>query len=671
MRAPEKVPHLVLREGENEEIYPLHKDVITIGRAPDNDIELSDLSSSRKHCRIVKRNGRWELIDLDSRNGTLVNGVLVLRKELVPGDVIEIGRTRLFFQVEGFGQDLPTMRLDTAFFLDPLADLSPEDQAALLRRERELFLRILEVIRVLNTTRVVREVLRKILQLILDVTQTEHGVALLRDPRKDSNFTLRAFRRIDSTAAAKEAELVARVLGPLAGEGGGPIVCTDMRSGEGARTYRALAAIGVRSFLCLPLKDEDELLGLLYVDSHREAGALDEHQLHLVDILAAHGAIALRNARLCEESRHLQRELRETQEKLQELRAKLRRQAVREAASLRDAVQAARQVERPALKYNYDEIITSSPKMFRVLEVVDKVVDSTVPVLIEGESGTGKELIARAIHYNGKRAGGRFVSENCAAIPANLLESEFFGHERGAFTGASHAKPGLFELADGGTLFLDEIGDMPLALQSKFLRVLQNGEIRRVGGNKVIKVDVRIISATNQNLRELIRQGRFREDLYYRLNVVTIRLPPLRERKEDIPLLIEYFLKRIAERTGSEPKTLTPEALRLLEEYDWPGNVRELENEIERLAALSRGPIEAALVSDQVKDAVGTLRRYGGRSLREIVRKAVAQVEEEVIRAALREHGWKKTKTASVLGISRPTLDNKIEKYRIRRGRPS
>ena len=237
--------------------------------------------------------------------------------------------------------------------------------------------------------------------------------------------------------------------------------------------------------------------------------------------------------------------------------------------------------------------------MYEIFHILDQVTDSDVPVLIQGESGTGKELIARALHFNSKRKDHPFVSENCSAIPETLLESEFFGYEKGAFTGADQDKPGLFEIANGGTLFLDEISEMNLDMQAKLLRVLQEGEIRRVGGKKTIRVDVRLISACNRDLAEEVRKKRFRSDLFYRINVITIELPPLRERKEDIPLLVEHFLQRGAKKIGRK-KRISPRALEYLMEYDWPGNVRELENEIERAMVLAEDVITPDVLSPSI-----------------------------------------------------------------------
>jgi two-component system response regulator PilR (NtrC family) len=241
-------------------------------------------------------------------------------------------------------------------------------------------------------------------------------------------------------------------------------------------------------------------------------------------------------------------------------------------------------------RYGFKNLIGRSARMQQVFKLVERIARTTSTVLIQGESGTGKELIARAIHFSSARAGERFLSINCGAMPESLLESELFGHERGAFTGAVRDKKGLFQEANRGTLFLDEVGDMTLTMQVKLLRALQDRAVRRVGGNLEEPIDVRIIAATNRILADLIARGEFREDLFYRINVLPIDLPPLRDRREDIPILVDHFLRRYAERLGQAPRRISVEALRLLEAYHWPGNVRELENLIERAVALANGP---------------------------------------------------------------------------------
>lgn len=305
-------------------------------------------------------------------------------------------------------------------------------------------------------------------------------------------------------------------------------------------------------------------------------------------------------------------------------------------------------------KYRFGNIIGKSPRMRAVFTLVERVARTSSTVLVQGESGTGKELIARAIHFASSRSEQRFLSINCGAMPENLLESELFGHVKGAFTGAVKEKPGLFQEADGGTLFLDEIGEMTPAMQVKLLRVLQERTVRRVGGSREEAVDVRIISATNQDLESMVEADRFREDLYYRINVIPVKLPPLRERREDIPLLVEHFLERYAEELGLDKRTLSLEAMRALESYDWPGNVRELENVLERAVALSTDPVLRRQdlprhVLGGVRDdlAAATLPAEGMD-----LEEHLEAVRGTLMRQALERSGGVQTQAAELLGMS-------------------
>ncbi len=317
-----------------------------------------------------------------------------------------------------------------------------------------------------------------------------------------------------------------------------------------------------------------------------------------------------------------------------------------ENADLRDTIRE---------RFRFENIVGLSPAMTALFDVLGKVAPTDATVLITGESGTGKELIAKAIHFNSPRRGGRLVTVNCAAIPADLLESELFGHVRGAFTGAIRSKPGKFELAHGGTIFLDEIGSMPLTLQPKLLRVLQEHEIERVGDERTIGVDVRVIAATNRSLPARIAAGEFREDLYYRLNVVPARVPPLRERAGDIPLLVRHFVRRFA--AGADV-SITPEAMRLLEGYAWPGNVRELENFCERIVLMRTGDsIDDATVADRLAELAREAPGTAGPTLREIERTAVVE--------ALRAAGWNRSRAARKLGVPRHVLLYRIKKFGI------
>ena len=317
-------------------------------------------------------------------------------------------------------------------------------------------------------------------------------------------------------------------------------------------------------------------------------------------------------------------------------------------------------------KFKVDFIVSTSRRMEEALNLVKRVAQSPATVLILGESGTGKELIARAIHYSSLRKEKPFVKVNCAALPENLLESELFGHEKGAFTGAVARRIGRFEQADQGTIFLDEIGDLSPALQSKLLRVLQEKEFERVGSSQTIKVDVRVISATNRNLEEAIQKGTFREDLYYRFNVVTITLPPLRERKEDIPPLLEHFLKKYSRENNKAVVSVTKEAKDLLMNYNYPGNIRELENIIERAVVLCRGDtitkqdLPLNLQESEVEESLERARK-SGRSLPE----TLEEIERHRIAQALQKSGGVQTKAAEELGISERVLRYKMKKYKI------
>lgn len=315
-------------------------------------------------------------------------------------------------------------------------------------------------------------------------------------------------------------------------------------------------------------------------------------------------------------------------------------------------------------RYKYDNMIGKSKPMQSLYALLDKIKTADSTVLIQGENGTGKELIAKAIHYNSHRKDKAFVIQNCSAFNDNLLESELFGHVKGSFTGAIRDKKGLFEIADKGTFFLDEIGDTSPQMQVKLLRVLQEGTFTPVGSTEMRKVDVRIVAATNKNLKEMVEQGTFREDLYYRLNVINLRVPPLRERKEDIPLLAEFFLGKACDSSGLSKKALTKRALEKLYDYAWPGNVRELQNEMERLVVLAgdESKIMPEMLSPKILEA-GEKSKVQGARLQGKLKDALEDLERDMIREGLRRTGWNKSKLAKELGISRAGLIMKVEKY--------
>jgi len=331
-----------------------------------------------------------------------------------------------------------------------------------------------------------------------------------------------------------------------------------------------------------------------------------------------------------------------------------------EFAALRDENRRLR--EELGRRYSFDNIIGRSPAMQEIFATILRVAPSRTTVLLAGESGVGKDLIARAIHYHSPRRDRPFIKINCTAIPENLMESELFGYEKGAFTGAVTSKPGKFELADTGTVFLDEIGDVPAPVQVKLLRVLQERELERLGSNKTVRVDVRILAATNRDLRAALEEGAFREDLYYRLNVFPINIPPLRERKEDIPFLVEHFIKKLAGETGSRVRTVSDEALRKLMDYHWPGNVRELENVIERSLLLATGE---RLEASDIKLDVNPRPAAPGQIQFLPEGMTLDQYEQAIIREALRRTGGNKSQAARLLGLTRNALRYRLSQMGI------
>lgn len=388
------------------------------------------------------------------------------------------------------------------------------------------------------------------------------------------------------------------------------------------------------AFLCVPIKFKNEVLGVLSVDRlFSEKGISFEEDLRLLKIIAS----------LIGQNVKLHKELEREREAFLQEQENLKRQLKG--------------------KYRVENIIGNSDSMQEVFEAVHRVAPSKANVLLRGESGTGKELVAKAIHYMSPRAKAPFIKFNCASIPEGLLESELFGHEKGAFTGAMASRKGRFELADKGTIFLDEVGDLPLALQPKILRVLQEKEFERIGGERTIKVDVRLVAATSRNLEESVANGKFREDLYYRLNVVPLFLPPLRERKEDIPVLVDYFLTKYNEENGKFVN-ITSGVLNVLVNYEWPGNVRELENTVERMVVMSSG--KELTVSDiplNIRD--DSLRSRYGLQMKEGLSSTIADIEKTKVLDALKKSGWVQAKAARLLGITPRQIGYKIKRYGI------
>jgi transcriptional regulator with GAF, ATPase, and Fis domain/tRNA A-37 threonylcarbamoyl transferase component Bud32/tetratricopeptide (TPR) repeat protein len=495
-----------------------------------------------------------------------------------------------------------------------------------------------------------RERLRPLLEQVLDTmvmwTGVERGLLLLRAP--DGRLVARAARNLARRDLIGPQLVLSQTIARRAIETGDAVVATDALSSLGD-LHASVHALRLRSVLAVPLMARGETLGVVYLDDRVRKGAFGPRELAWVRVVASQAAMAIADAR---DAVLLRRSARRAQ------RANLRLEKIlgeREVELDAARIQLELVREGRETRYRYDEIAGRSEPMRDLLRLVDRVTASDVPVLVIGESGTGKELVARAVHQNGPRSRRTFVSENCASVPDTLLESALFGHVRGAFTGASATRAGLFDIADGGTLFLDEIGEMSLAMQSKLLRVLQDGEVRPVGGERVRQVDVRVIGATNRDLVAMVAAGSFREDLFYRLNVVTLRVPPLRERSEDVPLLVQHFVNKHApDRTVK----VTRAAMAKLVSFAWPGNVRQLENELRRALVLSDDVIDVAELSDDVRRGGKVAARRDGLNMR----SRVDGLETELLLEALTKTRGNQTRAAQLLGLSRFGLQKMMKR---------
>jgi transcriptional regulator with GAF, ATPase, and Fis domain len=556
---PSKDSTIVLPDGE-----------ATIGRDPANVVAIVDPSVSRKHCLLRREeDGRFQIRDLDSRNGTLVNGLTVKEHWLRHGDEIATGDSAFLFLVEetDVAGQASRVEFDDTHLAAETKILYPKEvvylQPDLLLREQPASLHLarnlsalLKISRVVHAIRDLEELQAQLLDLIFEVIPAGRGAILLAEGTNQEFSCMYARTR---HAGQPQLVRVSRTIARQVMQENVAILGVDVPASEKLRDVESLAGSDVRSLLCVPLSVFQRMIGCIYLDSTNSVNRFQEDHLQLTAAVAGISAVALDNARRWQ---WLEREN-------QRLASEVRREQT---------------------------LVGEGARMKEIFEFLARVAPSDSTVLIEGESGTGKELAARALHRNGRRGGKPFVAINCAAIPETLLESELFGHERGAFTGAAGQKKGRLEVADGGVVFLDEIGELAPALQVKLLRVLQEREFERVGGTTPIKIDVRLIAATNRDLAEAAHKKEFRQDLYYRLAVVKLTMPPLRERREDIPMLARHFIQKDAKRWKVKPKPLSREAMAALVNYEWPGNVRELENAIER--ALVMGSSDMILLED-------------------------------------------------------------------------
>ncbi len=622
-------------------------DSLKVGRAETNDLVLTDVVVSGDHLSIALAGDQYVVTDLRSTNGTaIIRGSERIALDagsatvLLAGDLIELGQgasaVRLAVVTSEDAEEARVLAIRRIDEIEPAATNVEQDAG----RVRALYLAQKHIAAATDLAEVVDSIAEAVLDL---VPKSTHVCIVLREDDEKSG----------AAGASAYVPVLTRVRGQPQSQGPIPITRSVFRKviSERAAVVAAdapgalgqtesLLGASIRSTLAVPLWSKDEILGVLQLDNRESTVVFTAADLELVAVLAHNASLAVANARLV-------KRLRAAEDRLKKENSFLK----------------SREQERRTGGRNQQEIIGSASAMKALLGQLDKVVDTRVTVLIEGETGVGKELIAAAVHYRSRRRDKLFVSQNCAAMPENLLESELFGHKKGSFTGAHEDKKGLFEIADGGTLFLDEVTEMAFSLQSKLLRVLQEGEIRPVGASAEKKVDVRIVAATNRNLEKEVAEGRFREDLYYRLKVFPLRVPPLRERREDIPQLAQYFLTRFSAELGKPAAGFSQQAMELLQSYRWPGNVRELQNEVQRLMIQidAGGFVTPDLLSPRVRQIDAVIDRV--RPTKGTLKEMMDQLERWMLIESLREHGNNKTAAAKSLGITREGLHKKLRAF--------
>ena len=601
-------------------VFPVIEDEISIGRDPSNHISLLDSLVSRRHCVIRKESDTFRLVDLESRNNTFVSGVPVRERALVAGDQIRVGNSVLVFQgpegdssTANMGLQLDAtpvpgaatviLRKEDALYLQARR---PEALPATARTVRDLNL-LLEFSRTLNSVRGLSALQEKALDAVLAAVPADRAAILLIEDGADGfSSIIGRDRRLGPHQPIHASQTILNsVL-----KDGVAVLSNDVQSDDTYREAESLLERRVHSVMAVPLEVRGSVLGVMYLEASSPGSRFDSDLLQLVTTLGNITALALENARYLDrldgENRRLHEELN-----------------------------------------IHHSMIGESKPMREVYEFVSRVAGRDSTILISGESGTGKELVARAVHMNSARKDKPFVAINCAAITETLLESELFGHERGAFTGAVSQKKGKLEVAESGTVFLDEIGELAVPMQAKLLRVLQEREFERVGGTRPIKLDVRLVAATNRDLKEASRTGAFRSDLYYRLNVVSLQMPALRERREDIPLLAAFFAAQHGEKVKRRVAGISPEARACLMRYDWPGNVRELENAIERAVVL--GSTELILAED-LPDAILEETAAAGEPVNALA-EGIRQAKKVLIERAIEQANGNYTEAAKLLGV--------------------
>src|SRR5713226_4791444 len=606
--------------------------ILSIGRNSSNSICVEDASVSPRHCRIDCNKERYLLTDLDSGSGTFVNGIPVKERVLASGDQIAVGNSLFLFQLEDppasasspveldenplAGGQIQQLRPDELLYLHP-ESLAALPQPARLARALSTLLKISTAI---GSIRDVESLQWQLLGMIFDVIPAERGAILLVDTSAAEISSPVAWDRVSGPDHPVH---VSRALLRRVVRDGVAILDNEVCELDSPSDDDRAPA--VRSLLCVPLAVADRAFGIIYLDSANPSTAFTKDDLQLLAAIAGLAAIGIENARQFE-------------------RLGSENQRLRAEISLQH------------------DMVGQSPRMRQVYQFIEKVAPSDSTVLIHGESGTGKELAARAIHKNSLRKDQPFVALNCAALTETLLESELFGHEKGAFTSAICQKKGLLEVAEGGSVFLDEVGELSLTLQAKLLRVLQEREFVRVGGTRPIKLNVRFLAATNKDLQNAVREAAFRTDLFHRLNVISFTLPALREHPDDIPLLAEYFAARYAKRCNRDVQGISAEARACLAQYDWPGNIRELENAMERAVVV--GSSAFILPEDLPETLLETTPISPASSAR--YHDAVRNLKKQLILGAFEQSGGSVTETARLLGLNSNYLHRLIRNLDLR-----
>lgn len=629
-------PRLIAVSGPVEgTTFSMVEGEVSIGREPSNEICVNDHSISRRHCLIRSEDNSFKVIDLESYNGTFVNGVPVGEQYLNHGDHIAVGSVLFVFltdeietpathaavelsNVEPPGASTIRLARNDAFYLKQAAALAALPAEARVARDLDALLKISMS---LSTIRELASLQRILIETVLHTIPADRAALLLL---KENSEEYSASYGIDKRSQTAERILISRSVAEKVLREGVAMLCSDTKHDEALRDAESLLAARVCSLLCVPMIVRERTFGLIYLDTSKPAVVFDEDHLQLLTAIGAIAAVAIENVQHLEwlqgENQRLQGEI--------------------------------------DLEHN---MIGRSPRMSEVFRFIKKIAPADSTVLIRGESGTGKELVAHAIHRNSSRSAKQFVAINCAVLSEALLESELFGYEKGAFTSAVAQKRGRLEIADGGTLFLDEVGELTPGTQAKLLRVLQERQFERLGGTRTISVDVRIIAATNRDLEEAIKAGTFRQDLYYRLNVISLTLPPLRERREDIPLLASFFIAKYSKKCKRLVNGISPDTRNYLLAYDWPGNVREMENAIERAIVL--GNTDVIMPDDLPESLLATsppaqnLPSY---------HEAVNEMKKQYILRALEKANGNYTEAARLLGIHSTNLHRLIRTLGLR-----